>query len=312
MTSKLITGLQFPLGIDAIETIRRSGLAERTIGAYTAEIAHFLDAGHTLTDPDALREWGATLSPGRARTFRSAIACWAKRTAAALDNQVVPMSWIETQAAKDRLGTLAGNVQTETPKGEKAHTWLSRAQVDDLRAALDGDDILTCRDRVIIGLMLAAGLRRDEVTNVKWSDLIRQPTEDGDMATVLNVHGKGDKWRGVQIAHTLEKHLDAWAAWVGRDGLIVRRLGRQNEIHDSGISRVSVHKITAKYGKAAGIPETACHDLRRTFAQTAYGATKDIFLVSRLLGHASVTTTQKYLELDQGDASAAVNATAWR
>jgi integrase len=75
---------------------------------------------------------------------------------------------------------------------------------------------------------------------------------------------------------------------------------------------VSVHKIVKKYGTLAGIGDLAAHDLRRTFAQTVYAASgHDIVLVSRLLGHASVKTTERYLSLSTTDATEAVNAMTW-
>jgi len=300
-------GQHAPLAVVAL-----SSKAARTIELYKTELGKYLDAGHAMTDRAALRAYGESLSPGRARTFKSAVALWANETTKALDGQVTPKTWIEIQATKARLLGLADQVQTEPPKGEKAHTWLSRAQVHDLRAALDGDDILTVRDRVIIGLMVSCGLRRAEVTSVTWSDLVVQPGDDGDMITVLSILGKGNKRRTIPIPHALKRDLDAWAAWTGRDGLIVRRLGRSLDVLGAGISAVSVHRIVKKYGALAGIANIAAHDLRRTAAQGWYSASNhDIVLVSRLLGHASVETTQRYLEIGTTDAIEVINSTAW-
>ena len=60
-----------------------------------------------------------------------------------------------------------------------------------------------------------------------------------------------------------------------------------------------------------GLPELAAHDLRRTFAQRAWEATHDLLLVRDLLGHASIATTQRYLELDQAKKRDAVSAIPW-
>lgn len=54
----------------------------------------------------------------------------------------------------------------------------------------------------------------------------------------------------------------------------------------------------AKYGKQMGKPELASHDLRRTYAQLGYEAGVPITQISTLLGHASIETTMRYLNLD--------------
>ena len=56
--------------------------------------------------------------------------------------------------------------------------------------------------------------------------------------------------------------------------------------------------MARKYGKAIGKPELAPHDLRRTYAQIAYEAGVPITRISRLLGHESIETTQRYLNLE--------------
>ena len=61
---------------------------------------------------------------------------------------------------------------------------------------------------------------------------------------------------------------------------------------------VDVFRIVRKHGAMIGLPELAAHDLRRTYAQLGYEAGVSITQISRLLGHASVATTQRYLNLD--------------
>jgi integrase len=56
--------------------------------------------------------------------------------------------------------------------------------------------------------------------------------------------------------------------------------------------------IVAQYGRKIGKPGLAPHDLRRTYAQLGYEAGISITQVSRLLGHANVATTQRYLNLE--------------
>ena len=64
------------------------------------------------------------------------------------------------------------------------------------------------------------------------------------------------------------------------------------------MSAQGLFNLARKYGAAIGKPELAPHDLRRTYAQIAYEAGVPITQISRLLGHESIETTQRYLNLD--------------
>ena len=64
------------------------------------------------------------------------------------------------------------------------------------------------------------------------------------------------------------------------------------------MSSVAIFRLINKYGNLIGVPGLAPHDLRRTFSQLGYEAGVPITQVSKLLGHANVATTQRYLNLD--------------
>ena len=74
---------------------------------------------------------------------------------------------------------------------------------------------------------------------------------------------------------------------------------------------MGVFRIVRKHGAVIGLPELAAHDLRRTSAQRVWEIAHDLLLVRNLLGHASIATTQRYLELDQAKKRAAVSAIPW-
>ena len=63
------------------------------------------------------------------------------------------------------------------------------------------------------------------------------------------------------------------------------------------MSAVAVFLIVRRYGKMIDTPELSPHDLRRTYAHLGYDAGVPITQIKELLGHASVATTQKYLDL---------------
>lgn len=147
----------------------------------------------------------------------------------------------------------------------------------------------------MLGLLVGAGLRREEVTGLTFDNVLVQPVV-GKPRTVLNVQGKGAKDRVVPINNKLADLLEEWRGLVG-DGLIARSITKGGAIGDS-LSAVGVFHIVAGAGQQMDKPDLAPHDLRRTYAQLGYEAGVPITQISKLLGHASVATTQRYLNLD--------------
>jgi integrase len=194
-----------------------------------------------------------------------------------------------------RIEALQNAIQTKPQRGQKAHTWLSQAQV---KALLDtcGDDLKGQRDRLALGLLVAAGLRRSEAVKLRFDDVKLQPVK-GKMRTVLEVQGKGAKSRVVPISDRLANALDGWAAIVGGEGRVLRSFDQRGDVQES-LSPVGLFEIVRAAGAAIGKQGLAPHDLRRTYAQLGFEAGVPITQISRLLGHASVSTTQRYLNLD--------------
>jgi integrase len=136
------------------------------------------------------------------------------------------------------------------------------------------------------------------------------------MRAVLVVKGKGSKTREVPISDTLAGHLDAWGRHVGTRGKIVRSLSRAatpvgERAIGASMSAVGLFQLVQRYGKGIGKPELAPHDLRRTYAQLGFEAGVPITQISRLLGHASIATTQAYLNLELDLAATASDFIPW-
>jgi integrase len=191
----------------------------------------------------------------------------------------------------------------QATNGTKAHTWLNQAQVKELLEACEvrrsGNpefEIVAQRDRLAIGLLVAAGLRRKEAVDLTFDNVKLQPNGE-KMRTVLEIQGKGDKGRVVPISDALANAIDSWAAVVGNEGRILRSLGRSKTPGDS-MTTTALYDLVQKRGELIGKPDLQPHDLRRTFAQLGYEAGIPITQLSKLLGHASIETTQRYLNLD--------------
>ena len=136
---------------------------------------------------------------------------------------------------------------------------------------------------------------------MRFEDIKQQPNGDG-FRTVLDVKGKGNKARVVPVSSKFAEALTDWAARCGGQGYVCRSLGMGCELGAS-LTPVAVFNIVRKRGEQIGFdgvkrPKLAAHDLRRTYAQLGFEAGVPSTQISVLLGHSSVSVTQKYLNLD--------------
>jgi integrase/recombinase XerC len=198
----------------------------------------------------------------------------------------------EKRIAEDPLALLA------TPKQEKPlPKFLSVDDVFRLLGGISGADILTLRDRAVLETLYSTGVRVSEAVNLNW--------EDVDIRLgVIRVMGKGSKERIVPIG---EVALKALADYAAEQTLKWKRAAKGNSPvflnhHGRRITTRSVARVVEKYLKAADIPvRMGPHGLRHTFATHLLNGGADLRVIQELLGHASLSTTQRYthLNLDQ-------------
>lgn len=287
------TALTLTSQID-LTAIERANLQPSTKAKYRREIEAMYQAGVNPANHTDLQAYADGLKSSRRQFLKSALRIMTLDFEKVIKANAAPQNIAQTQAALLRLDAMRGAVQVKQHKGTKAHTWLSPKQVAKITALCD-DTLEGKRDWIVLGLLLGAGLRREELVNLTFDAMKQQPMKNGRMRQVLEVTGKGNKTRVIPISEKLGKHLQEWHEIVG-DGYIVRSLGRKQELGES-MSAVAVFHLVNKYGKRIGIDELAPHDLRRTFAQLAYEAGVPITQISTLLGHSNVATTQRYLNL---------------
>jgi integrase len=109
---------------------------------------------------------------------------------------------------------------------------------------------------------------------------------------------KGAKDRVVPISERLAAGLRAWAAEIGEaEGYIARSINKGGRL-GAQLGPIGLFRIVSRAGAAIGKPDLAPHSLRRTYAQLGYEAGIPITQISKLLGHSSVATTQRYLNLE--------------
>jgi integrase len=206
-----------------VSAIERADLAASTKAKYTREIEALARAGVNPLDRDALVEYAMTLKSSRRAFLKSALRLMTADYEQAIKAGATPENLPVVQAAILRLEAMRGTVAVKTHKGRKAHTWLSQAQVKEI-TSLCADDFEGKRDWIVLGLLLGAGLRREELVSLTFDALKTMPTKSGKMRDVLEVKGKGAKDRVIPIKPILAERLRAWREIVG-GGLVARSLG---------------------------------------------------------------------------------------
>lgn len=271
-------------------------LQPTTKNQYKKAIRNYLETGASLSDAQALAAHAANLPKSSRAFLKAAVRLWGDDVALKAKAGATPENVAAVQATVYRIEALNEAIQVEATKGQKAHAWLSQAEVKRLLDACNLATLQGKRNKIVLGLLVGAGLRREELAALTFEDIVIQPTE-GKTRTVLNVRGKGAKDRVVPINDRLAAALDEWGLLVSNTGLIARSIGKGGNIGGS-LSTIGIFKTVSRAGAIIGKPELAPHDLRRTYAQLGYEAGVPITQISKLLGHANVATTQRYLNLD--------------
>ena len=186
-------------------------------------------------------------------------------------------------AADPTLRLQAARMPLRVPKS------LSEAQVEALLAAPDVATPLGLRDRAMLELMYASGLRVSELVGLKTLHL-------GLNEGVLRVLGKGAKERLVPFGEEAHAWLRRWLV-EGRPALLGRRSADALfvTVRAAGMTRQMAWTLVKRYARAAGITAPLSpHTLRHAFATHLLNHGADLRAVQLLLGHADIATTTIY------------------
>jgi integrase/recombinase XerC len=173
---------------------------------------------------------------------------------------------------------------------------LSEVEVESLLDAAFGDSPLDRRDRAILELLYASGVRVAELVGSDTGDLDLSGGGDG----ILRVLGKGRKERLVPVG---SKAVTALRGWLRARGALVPDRGGRPADRDAlflnarggRLTDRSVRRILLRRLHAAALARTVSpHALRHSFATHMLNAGADLRSIQELLGHASLSTTQKY------------------
>ena len=162
---------------------------------------------------------------------------------------------------------------------DKVRLPFSTVEIDKLRFACS-----TTRERAIVELLLATGIRVSELTGLRVDDI--------NFAN-MSVHvrnGKGAKERTVYMTDLARQHLQAYLMErkTISDGLFMTKFGEP-------IMPGGIRDMMRNLGKRAGVDNVHPHRFRRTFATGLANRGMDIQEIKKLLGHSDINTTMKYV-----------------
>ncbi|MCW5776114.1 MAG: tyrosine recombinase [Phycisphaeraceae bacterium] len=274
------------------------GLSANTLEAYSRDLRDLFDdlSSAGVTNPDDVTPRVLVAHVASLSSDRSLAASSVARHLATIK---VLFRWLHAQG---RIPENPADYLDQPTRWKRLPSVLSPKQVRALLAAPrpdpdapDDAPPLWVRDRAILELLYASGLRASEVGALGLADLVR------DLG-VLRVTGKGDRQRlvpmGVPARDALDRYLADCRPRLVREGgrdrgrVFVSRTGRPLE-------RVAVWQIVTRHARAAGLEGVHPHVLRHSFATHLLAGGADLRTVQELLGHADVATTQIYTHVDR-------------
>jgi integrase/recombinase XerC len=254
------------------------GASPHTLRSYAADLAEFSafaraegTASIRGADTGLVRAWLVRLH--RRRLARSSIA----RKLAAVRSCLSFLA---------RRGIVTANParQIRTPRvPRRLPSFLPKDESKELLDGLSAGGAAGRRDRALVELLYASGLRVAECCGLDLDDLDRR------RATV-RVLGKGERERVVPVGEAALGALDDYLAVRGEgSGPLFRN------VRGGRLTTRSAHRIVRRLARAAGITRRVSpHTLRHTFATHMLGEGADLRLIQELLGHRRLSTTQRY------------------
>lgn len=172
---------------------------------------------------------------------------------------------------------------------------LSVSEIEKILSAPDTEGTLGIRDKTILEVFYACGLRISELLSLKLSDLFLNEE-------MIRVFGKGSKERVVPIGSSAINWIQIYL--TKSRPLLQKKMKSENylflNIRGAKLSRMGVWKIVDRYVKEAGIEKPVHpHTFRHSFATHLIEGGADLRSVQEMLGHADISTTQIYTHIDR-------------
>jgi integrase/recombinase XerD len=261
------------------------GLAANSVEAYGRDLRRYLDDLAAM----GMGEWG-TVTRAEVQAHLAGLV----RRGLSPRSQARALSAIRQLHAllvAEKLAPLNATDEIDAPRpGRRLPSLLSRDEVVQLLAQPDPRRPAGRRDRAMLELLYATGLRVSELVSLELNDLNLE-------TRVLVARGKGSKERLVPVGAPAAEAVRAYLA-TAREALLCSRRSKDLFVTPRGarMTRQAFAKIVARHARAAGIPpeRVSPHVLRHAFATHLLEHGADLRAVQAMLGHADISTTQIY------------------
>lgn len=265
-----------------------TGLSPASSRVYHSRMRSWIAwAGTKPLNRETVKQWIAAMQEGGT-------------TAQVINQSLAAIKRLATEAAE--LGWLDGATDTQIRaihgrkvSGVRTGRWLTAEQVDSLLVGIDRTTARGRRDAALISVLVGCGLRRAEACSLTLDQISQH---NGDHL-IRNLTGKGGKVRSVGIPDWAYRALESWLRDRERaraDSTAVFRSFYLNGQINGSLSTTAVRDIVQRAGERIGMPDLNPHDLRRTHAKLARVGGAPLEVIQRTLGHASVRTTEIYLQ----------------
>jgi integrase/recombinase XerD len=180
-------------------------------------------------------------------------------------------------------------------RGKSLPAVLSFEEIDEILQQPKTDNKLGLRDKSILELMYACGLRVSEIIVLHISDLYLAEE-------IIRVFGKGSKERFVPVGRSAIKWVEEYLK--NSRPLLAKKMKSENilflNLRGTKLSRMGVWKIVQRYTSEAGLKkEIHPHTFRHSFATHLLEGGADLRAVQEMLGHVDISTTQIYTHIDR-------------
>ncbi len=180
-------------------------------------------------------------------------------------------------------------------QGRRTGNWLSKEQAERLLRAPDETTLKGRRDRALLALLIGCGLRREEAARLTF-DHVQQ--RDGRWC-IVDLAGKHGRIRTIPMPAWAKFAMDQWLnAAKFSTGRIFRGVNKGDCLTGESLTAQGILRCVTKYAGSTNVTVSP-HDLRRTYAKLAHKGGAKLDQIQLSLGHASLTTTERYLGLSQ-------------
>lgn len=202
----------------------------------------------------------------------------------------------ETGAMDELAAERIAAAQNVKSTGKRSGHWLTAEQAQALVRLPDVATLRGLRDRAVLAVLIGTGLRRAELAGLTFAHIQQRQGR----WVIVDLVGKRGVIRSVPMPRWARAAVAEWtkAAGLAPPGVVFYSVTTADRVGKAGLSPQTMRDIVRRYGQELGLP-LAPHDLRRTFAKLARAGGSPLEQIQLSLGHASIQTTDRYLNSKQ-------------